>query len=139
MQLGFTQTLYSIFNYAQSLNVLFQNQQRSQAFLTSYLQQSEKLRDLTDLSKSYITDVFQYVQIVVTDSVTAYFDSLARYYMIVYGCYMGLSIVLCLIFGLFVFKKLREQIITSANILAIMPLEDLDTRDRQRIETFLNS
>jgi drug/metabolite transporter superfamily protein YnfA len=59
--------------------------------------------------------------------------------MIVYACYMGVSIVLCLIFGFFVFKKLRDQIMTSANILAIMPLEDLDTRDRQRIETFLNS
>ena len=74
-----------------------------------------------------------------TNSALAYFDQLAQYYMIVYGCYMGVSILMCLIFGLFVFKKLRQQIITSANILAIMPLEDLDSRDRQRIESFLNS
>ena len=139
MQLGFTQTLYSIFNYAQSIYVLFKNQQRTTSFLGSYLYQGDKLSDLTDLSKSYITDVFQYLQSVTTQTVLDYFNSLAQYYMIVYACYMGVSIVLCLIFGLFVFKKLRDQIMTSANILAIMPLEDLDTRDRQRIETFLNS
>jgi len=68
-----------------------------------------------------------------------YFDTLANMYMIIYGCYMGLSILICIVFGLFVFKQLRTQIITSANILAIMPLEELDSRDRQKIETFLNS
>ena len=41
----------------------------------------------------------------------SYFDGLARVYMIIYSCYMGISILLCLIFGLFVFKKLRQQII----------------------------
>ena len=50
--------------------------------------------------------------------------------MIIYSCYMGVSIIMCLVFGLYVFKKLRQQIITSANILAIMPLEELDSRDR---------
>jgi hypothetical protein len=43
---------------------------------------------------------------------------------------MVVSILMCLIFGLFMFKKLRDQIITSANILMIMPLEELDSRDR---------
>jgi hypothetical protein len=52
---------------------------------------------------------------------------------------MGISILMCLIFGLFVFKTLRQQIITSANILAIMPLEELESRERQKIEAFLNS
>lgn len=59
--------------------------------------------------------------------------------MIVYGIYMGLSILMCLIFGLFFFKQIRQEIITSANILAIMPLEELDNKDRQKIEVFLNS
>ena len=89
--------------------------------------------------KSYIHQALQHIQVIVTDTAMSYFDGLARMYMIIYSCYMGISILLCLIFGLFVFKKLRQQIITSANILAIMPLEELDSRDRTKIETFLNS
>ena len=43
------------------------------------------------------------------------------------------------VFGLVIFRKLKEQIMTSANILAIMPLEELEHKDRQKIEVFLNS
>lgn len=52
---------------------------------------------------------------------------------------MVISVVMSLIFGLIVFKKLKQQIMTSANILAIMPLEDLEHKDKQKIEMFLNS
>lgn len=59
--------------------------------------------------------------------------------MIIYITYMVVSVIMALIFGLVIFQKLKQQIMTSANILAIMPLEELDQRDRHKIEQFLNS
>ena len=61
------------------------------------------------------------------------------YYIIIYGVYMGVSVILCLFFTFFVFKKVKKQIMTSSNILAILPLEELDIKERQKIESFLNS
>jgi hypothetical protein len=82
------------------------------------------MRDLIDIVKSYMRDAFNFVAAEVTNSVNSYFNSLATYYTVIYACFMSLSLILCLVFGLFVFKKLREQIITSAHILSIMPLEE---------------
>ncbi len=59
--------------------------------------------------------------------------------MIIYITYMVVSVIMALIFGLVIFQKLKQQIMTSANILAIMPLDELDQRDRHKIEQFLNS
>jgi hypothetical protein len=59
--------------------------------------------------------------------------------MIIYVCYMVVSVIMSFVFGLVIFRKLKEQIMTSANILAIMPLEELEHKDRQKIEVFLNS
>jgi hypothetical protein len=52
---------------------------------------------------------------------------------------MVVSVIMSFVFGLVIFRKLKEQIMTSANILAIMPLEELEHKDRQKIEVFLNS
>ena len=107
MKRGLTQALYSIFNYAQSVNVRFQKEERTRDFLNQFIYADQKMRDLTDLVKSYIHDSFQFIQTLVTDSTVSYFNQLGTYYMIIYGSYMGVSIVMCLIFGLYVFKKLR--------------------------------
>ena len=75
----------------------------------------------------------------ITQNALGYFEQLASYYMIIYITYMVVSVIMALIFGLVIFQKLKQQIMTSANILAIMPLEELDQRDRHKIEQFLNS
>lgn len=139
MQLGLTSALYTIYNYATTMNVQFMNQTRTSAYLNQTLYNDQHLRDLTDLVRGHIHEAFQFIQGQVTSSANTYFNNLASYYTIVYSCYMGLSVVLFLIFCLFFFKKLRQQIITSGNILAIMPLEELEPKDRLKIEAFLNS
>lgn len=108
MKRGFTQTLYTIFNYAQSVNVRFSKEERTKDFLNKFIYEDQKLRDLTDLVKSYIHDAFQYIQTIVTDNSVSYFNQLASMYMIIYGSYMGVSILMLLIFGLFIFKQLRQ-------------------------------
>jgi len=52
---------------------------------------------------------------------------------------MVISVLMSFVFGLVIFKKLKEQIMTSANILVIMPLEELEHKDRLKIDAFLNS
>ena len=58
MKRGLTSTLYTIFNYAQSLNVRFQKESRSRDFLNRVLYEDQKLRDLVDLVKSYLNQAF---------------------------------------------------------------------------------
>lgn len=69
----------------------------------------------------------------------AYYDGLASQYMAVFVSYMVLCVGMCLIFGLVIFKKLKEQIMTSANILAILPMEDLDHKEKRKIDLFLSN
>ena len=97
------------------------------------------MRDIVDLVHYTIRDAHNYIQEIATNNVVSYFDTLAQYYMIIYGVYMGLSISMCFIFGFLFINKLKQELITSANILAIMPLEEIETRDRAKIEAFLNS
>lgn len=107
MMRGLTSTIYSVYNYALSLNVRFMKELRTRDFLNKLLYDDQKFRDLIDLLNSYVHKSFRYIQKQVTECATEYFDSLASIYMIIYGCYMGISILMCLIFGLFVFKTLR--------------------------------
>ncbi len=94
---------------------------------------------MVDLITYFVHDALFYMDDLITSNALSYFEQLAQYYMIIYVCYMVSSVVLSLIFGLVIFKKLKQQIMTSANIIAIMPLEELEMRDRHKIETFLNS
>lgn len=87
----------------------------------------------------YIHEAFIYLEGQATQAALDYFDSFAQIYLIIYTVYMGMAVLMCFFFGFFVFKKLKEQIITSTNILAIIPLEDIEHKDRMKIETFLNS
>eukprot|EP00347_Sterkiella_histriomuscorum_P015474 403356890 len=137
MKRGLTSTLYMIFNYAQTLQVRFAKENRTESFLRERILDT-RLRDMTDLFNEYLHDALDYMEDLATQTTTEYFDGLSSSYMIIYASYIGISIVLCFFFGFFVFRKLREQIMTSTNILAIIPLEDLDNRDRIKIETFLN-
>ena len=138
LQRGLTSTLYMVFNYAQQMTVRFEMEPRTDSFMNDRLQDG-KFRDLLDLTTLYLHDALQLLQSIMTENALAYFNKLINYYVIIYGVYMGLSIFLCFFFGFFVFKKLRQQIIASGNILAIMPLEELDIKDRAKIESFLNS
>jgi hypothetical protein len=75
----------------------------------------------------------------ITVNALSYFEELANYYKIIYVSYMVISVLMSFLFGLVIFKKLKQQIMTSANILVIMPLEELEHKDRLKIEMFLNS
>lgn len=135
-----------IFNYAQQITVQFQHYQEqqqptfssSQAFLLGHIY-DPKLKSVVDLVTYHLHDALDYLDALVTTNALAYFNSLAQSYMTIYVTYMVISVVASFIFGLVVFKKLKQQIMTSANILAIMPLEELDHKDKMRIEVFLNS
>jgi hypothetical protein len=70
----------------------------------------------------------------ITSNALSYFNTLARFYMIIFVSYMVISVIMSFVFGLVIFKKLKQEIMTSANILAIMPLEDLERKDRHKIE-----
>jgi hypothetical protein len=98
-----------------------------------------KVRDMIDLITYFMHDALFYMDNLITQNALDYFEQLASYYMIIYITYMVVSVIMALIFGLVIFQKLKQQIMTSANILAIMPLEELDQRDRHKIEQFLNS
>lgn len=87
----------------------------------------------------FVHDSLSYLGDLVTKNALSYFARLANYYMIIYACYMVISVIMSFVFGLVIFKKLKEQIMTSANILAIMPLEELEHKNRHKIEVFLNS
>ncbi len=97
------------------------------------------MRNIVDLVTFFLHDALEYMDNLITSNALSYFQSLAKTYMTIYATYMAISVALSFIFGLYVFKKLKQQIMTSANILAIMPLEDLDHKDKMRIEVFLNS
>ena len=94
---------------------------------------------MIDLITYFMHDALFYMDNLITQNALNYFEQLASYYMIIYITYMVVSVIMALIFGLVIFQKLKQQIMTSANILAIMPLEELDQRDRHKIEQFLNS
>lgn len=94
---------------------------------------------MIDLITYFMHDALFYMDNLITQNALDYFEQLASYYMIIYITYMVVSVIMALIFGLVIFQKLKQQIMTSANILAIMPLEELDQRDRHKIEQFLNS
>jgi hypothetical protein len=85
-----------------------------------------KVKDMVDLITYYMHDALNYMDNLITQNALEYFEQLANYYMIIYITYMVVSVLLSLIFGLVIFQKLKQQIMTSANILAIMPLEDLE-------------
>jgi hypothetical protein len=97
------------------------------------------MRNIVDLVTFFLHDALDYMDNLITSNALNYFQSLANSYLTIYATYMAISVALSFIFGLYVFKKLKHQIMTSANILAIMPLEDLDHKDKMRIEVFLNS
>lgn len=141
MKRGLTSTMYMIFNYAQQLTVRFQKdlgQLRTTKSLQSVLFDS-KVKDLVDLISYFVHDSLSYLDDLITENALKYFERLANYYMIIYVCYMVVSVIMSFVFGLVIFKKLKEQIMTSANILAIMPLDELEHKDRHKIEVFLNS
>ncbi len=98
-----------------------------------------KVKDLVDLISYFVHDSLSYLDDLITENALKYFERLANYYMIIYVCYMVVSVIMSFVFGLVIFKKLKEQIMTSANILAIMPLDELEHKDRHKIEVFLNS
>ena len=89
---------------------------------------------MIDLVIYFLHDSLLSVSDLVTKTAIAYFDKLANYYMIVFVTYLALSITISLLFGLVFFKKLKMQVMTSANILAILPIDDLDHRDKQKID-----
>jgi hypothetical protein len=97
------------------------------------------VRDMIDLITYFMHDALFYMDTMITTNALSYFEGLAYYYMIIYITYMVLSVIMSLIFGLVIFQKLKHQILTSGNILAIMPLDDLEQKDRHKIEQFLNS
>ena len=119
----------------------FQKQEsasRNDQFLTDSLYDS-KVKDIIDLITYYIHDSLYFMDDLITSNALAYFDELAGYYLTIFVTYMAISVVLSLFFGLVIFKKLKQQIMTSANIIAIMPLDELDHRDRHKIDQFLSS
>ncbi|CDW78804.1 pas domain s-box family protein [Stylonychia lemnae] len=136
-QRGLTSTLYMIFTYTQNLQVRFTKEIRTQQFLTDRIG-DPKLKDLVDLFNEYLHDALNYLEELVTKAAIEYFDQLSQQYLILYTAYIGVSIILCFFFGFYVFKKLKQQVMTSTNILAIIPLEDLENKDRVKIEAFLN-
>jgi hypothetical protein len=141
MKRGLTSVIYTIFNYAQQLTVRFEKEaenRRTAQFLTDRLY-DPNVKDIIDLITYFIHDALFFMDDLITSNALAYFNQLALYYLAIFVTYMVVSVIMSLIFGLVVFKKLKQQIMTSANIIAIMPLDDLDHRDRQKIDQFLNS
>jgi hypothetical protein len=81
---------------------------------------------MIDLITYFMHDALFYMDDLITGNALGYFEDLANYYMIIYITYMVASVFMSLIFGFVIFQKLKQQIMTSANILAIMPLEELE-------------
>lgn len=138
---GLTSTIYMIFNYAQQLTVRFQKELefgRSAKFLIDRLYDN-KVKDIVDLIIYFLHDTLFYMDDLITSNALAYFNQLANYYLIIFVTYMASSVVMTFVFGLVIFKKVKQQIMTSANILAIMPLDDLDHKEKHKIDQFLNS
>lgn len=92
-----------------------------------------------DLIIYFLHDTLFYMDDLITSNALAYFNQLANYYLIIFVTYMASSVVMTFVFGLVIFKKVKQQIMTSANILAIMPLDDLDHKEKHKIDQFLNS
>jgi hypothetical protein len=92
-----------------------------------------------DLITYFVNDALYSMDNLITTNALSYFEELANYYKIIYVSYMVISVLMSFLFGLVIFKKLKQQIMTSANILVIMPLEELEHKDRLKIEMFLNS
>jgi hypothetical protein len=84
------------------------------------------VKDIIDLMYYFIHDSLFLMDDLITSNALSYFNTLARFYMIIFVSYMVISVIMSFVFGLVIFKKLKQQIMTSANILAIMPLEDLE-------------
>jgi len=92
------------------------------------------VKDIVDLMYYFIHDSLSLLDDIITSNALDYFNTLARFYMIIFVSYMVISVIMSFVFGLVIFKKLKQSIMTSANILAIMPLEDLEHKDRHKIE-----
>lgn len=110
MKRGLTSTMYMIFNYAQQLTVRFQKDQ-GQLRTAKNLQQilyDSKVKDLVDLVTYFVHDSLSYLGDLVTKNALSYFARLANYYMIIYACYMVISVIMSFVFGLVIFKKLKE-------------------------------
>lgn len=138
MKRGLTQTLYLLFSYAQSLHVRYKSEVFNNVSLMERIY-DPKLRDYVDLLSLYLKDALDQLLLFAKDNSIGFFSQMSNRYLIVYLTYLCVAVIMCLILGLVVFKKLRQQILTSVNILAIMPLEEIQVKERVKIEKFLNS
>lgn len=63
---------------------------------------------MADLITYYLHDSFAFMDDLITNNALAYFKTLANTYLEIYVTYMVASVLMGFIFGLVIFKKLKQ-------------------------------
>eukprot|EP00347_Sterkiella_histriomuscorum_P015925 403355164 len=138
LQKGLGNTMYYIIGYIQQMNFnhdspLSQNKQ----FLNSLLNQ-QKYHELADFILFYLADSFDFLQQIVIYSGEIYFNQAKQNFMLAFGLFMSVTVILTIFIGTVAYKKTKKSVLDIQNMLVLIPLDKILPEQRQKIEKYLN-
>ncbi|CDW87307.1 UNKNOWN [Stylonychia lemnae] len=101
-------------------------------------QSKKRMQDFSDLALYYLKNGFDLIQELLRTTSIRYFDEAKQNYILTFGLFMSFTVVISIILGMIVFKTVKKAILDVQNMLILLPLDELEQQQRQKIESFLN-